>query len=141
MRNLLRLIDLYVKSKPVAEELGHCGGGGGVYVCVCMWGGGGGGGFAPLPGMQGICCSWIWNWALCSSILLKGLESCGGCPLYWGGPAGGLYFLKSLKSLHSLINCIKELAISCPYTPAPHLTSTRTVLMEHRLRDLLSFIS
>ena len=34
MRNLLRLIDLYVKSKPVAKELGHYGGGGGVYVCV-----------------------------------------------------------------------------------------------------------
>ena len=43
MRNLLRLIDLYVKSKPVSEELGHYGGGGGVYVCV--WGGGGGGGW------------------------------------------------------------------------------------------------
>ena len=43
MLNLLRLIDLYVKSKPVAEELGHYGGGGGVYVCV---GGGGGGGLA-----------------------------------------------------------------------------------------------
>ena len=39
MRNLLRLIDLYVKSKPVAEELGHYGGGGGVYVCVCGGGG------------------------------------------------------------------------------------------------------